>query len=301
MDGSAGLFEVNEMDYGTLIGNSFAYVKEGVIDKVNKWLLLIIATLILFIPLMGYILSIYRGTNPAPEVENWSKLIVDGILLLIVGIIYAIPVIILEFLTIGMAIATMKSNPGQHDDSDGWCRYSWILLVIVAILIWIISPIGIIRFARQRQAVGRLGMAVASGIEIDAHPLAFAQSTRAVVLGGEAVAVHLPPAGLGIHRVQVHAMRAGHERHGQVIVGPQLDGRAGLADSSVIARPPPISTFRFSKPVLSSPCQQCNEMEPWPIAPRPGPCSRPLRVLFLGQRVRPFDLSAMLVHIVLVF
>ncbi len=151
MDGSAGLFEVNEMDYGTLIGNSFAYVKEGVIDKVNKWLLLIIATLILFIPLMGYILSIYRGTNPAPEVENWSKLIVDGILLLIVGIIYAIPVIILEFLTIGMAIATMKSNPASMMTATAGAGILGILLVIVAILIWIISPIGIIRFARTAQ------------------------------------------------------------------------------------------------------------------------------------------------------
>ncbi len=82
---------VNAMDYGNMIGESFTYVKEGIIDNVNKWLLLIIATLILTIPLMGYIMNVYQGTKPAPEVDDWSKLFVDGILLFIVGIIYAIP------------------------------------------------------------------------------------------------------------------------------------------------------------------------------------------------------------------
>jgi hypothetical protein len=132
------------MDYGTLIGNSFSYVKEGVIDKVNKWLLLIIATLILVIPLNGYIMGIYRGTTPAPEVENWSKLCVDGIRIIIVGIIYALPAIILEFLIIGLlAFATIQNTLTGMVGAGLLC-----LLIIVVIIIGIISPIGIIRFAR---------------------------------------------------------------------------------------------------------------------------------------------------------
>jgi hypothetical protein len=137
------------MDYGTMIGASFTYVKEGIIDNVNKWLLLMIATLILTIPLMGYIMNVYRGTKPAPEVEGWSKLFVDGILLFIVGIIYAIPVIILEFLTIGAAFATtMKSNPTALMTGLAGAGILAVILIIVAIIIGIISPIGIIRFAR---------------------------------------------------------------------------------------------------------------------------------------------------------
>jgi hypothetical protein len=132
-----------------MIGASFTYVKEGIIDNVNKWLLLIIATLILTIPLMGYIMNVYRGTKPAPEVEGWSKLFVDGILLFIVGIIYAIPVIILEFLTIGAAFATtMKSNPTALMTGLAGAGILAVILIIVAIIIGIISPIGIIRFAR---------------------------------------------------------------------------------------------------------------------------------------------------------
>jgi len=136
------------MDYGTLIGNSFTYVKEGIIDNVNKWLLLMIATLILTIPLMGYIMNVYRGTKPAPEVESWGKLFVDGILLFIVGFIYAIPVIILEFLTIGVTYATVKSSPTAMMTGLAGAGILAVLLIIVAIIIAIISPIGIIRFAR---------------------------------------------------------------------------------------------------------------------------------------------------------
>ena len=139
------------MDYGKMIGDSFTYVKEGIIDKVNKWLLLSIATLILVIPLMGYIMGVYRGTTPAPEVENWSKLIVDGILLIIVGIIYAIPSIILWFLIIGLAFASIQNSPtgmmtGMMSNMVGAGLLG--ILIIVVIIFAIISPIGIIRFAR---------------------------------------------------------------------------------------------------------------------------------------------------------
>jgi hypothetical protein len=135
------------MDYGTLIGNSFTYVKEGVIDKVNTWLLLIIATLILVIPLMGYIMGVYRGTTPAPEVENWSKLIVDGICIIIVSIIYAIPAIILWFLIIGLALASIQNTPtGMMSTMAGAGLLG--ILIIVVIISAILSPVGIIRFAR---------------------------------------------------------------------------------------------------------------------------------------------------------
>jgi len=140
---------VNEMNYGTMIGDSFTYVKEGIIDKVNTWLLLMIGTLILTIPLMGYVMNVYRGIKPAPEVDGWSKLFVDGIFLFIVSIIYAIPVIILEFLMIGVTFATtMESNPTAVMTSLAGAGILAVILIIVAIVIAIVSPIGIIRFAR---------------------------------------------------------------------------------------------------------------------------------------------------------
>jgi Protein of unknown function (DUF4013) len=138
------------MDYRTLIGNSFTYVKEGVIDRVNTWLLLIIATLLLVIPLMGYIMGVYRGPTPAPEVENWSKLIVDGIRFIIVGLIYAIPAIILRFLIIDLVFASIKNSPtGMMSNTFGAVLLG--ILIIVVIIIGIIQPMGMIRFARTEK------------------------------------------------------------------------------------------------------------------------------------------------------
>jgi len=98
------------MDYGNMVGEAFAYAKDGVWEKWNKWLMLIIATILLGIPLMGYVMKILRGEKPAPEVADWGTLFVDGIKYIIVAFIYAIPIIIVEFLVLGAAFMTAMSG-----------------------------------------------------------------------------------------------------------------------------------------------------------------------------------------------
>jgi hypothetical protein len=83
-----------DMDYGSMIGESFEYAKEAVVGKWNKWLMLIIATILLALPLMGYAMKVLRGEKPAPEVDDWGTLFIDGIKYLIVSLIYALPIII---------------------------------------------------------------------------------------------------------------------------------------------------------------------------------------------------------------
>src|SRR5208283_3182685 len=83
------------MDYENMLRDAFAYTKEGVFQKTKRWVLLIVATLILTIPLLGYIAKILRAEKPAPEIQNWGTLFVDGIKMLIVEIIYFIPIIII--------------------------------------------------------------------------------------------------------------------------------------------------------------------------------------------------------------
>ncbi len=52
------------MDYENMLRDAFLYTKEGVFEKINRWVLLIIATLILTIPLLGYIAKILRAEKP---------------------------------------------------------------------------------------------------------------------------------------------------------------------------------------------------------------------------------------------
>ena len=61
------------MDFGSMLGESFAYAKDAVFGKWKEWLLLIIATVLLTIPLMGYTLQVFRGEKPAPEVTGWAR------------------------------------------------------------------------------------------------------------------------------------------------------------------------------------------------------------------------------------
>ena len=82
----------------------------------------------------------------------------------------------------------------------------------------------------QGQAVGGQGMGVAGGIEIDPQSFGLGPIDPGRVVGRlECVPIDLPPARFGVHRVQVDAMGAGHERQGRCIVGAQFIGCAGLA------------------------------------------------------------------------
>ena len=132
-----------------MIGDSFAYAKDAVLGKWMQWLLLIIATILLTIPLLGYTLKVFRGEKPAPEVTGWGTLIIDGIKYAIVSIIWAIPCIIIFFLLLGNlfgAIATMDT--GAMIAFISGAIISFIVLVIIAIITGLLATIGIIRFAR---------------------------------------------------------------------------------------------------------------------------------------------------------
>jgi hypothetical protein len=59
---------VKEMDFGTMIGKSFEYTKDAVFGNDKKWLMLVFATILLGIPLFGYLMRVPRGKNPSPAV-----------------------------------------------------------------------------------------------------------------------------------------------------------------------------------------------------------------------------------------
>jgi hypothetical protein len=137
------------MDYGNMVGESFEYAKEAVVGKWNKWLLLIIATLLLGIPLTGYAMKVLRGAKPAPEVEDWGKLFIDGIKYIIVSLIYAIPLIILWIIVMGAAWFSFIS--GDYTAMAAvipTAIFGLVIMAILAVIIAVFEVIGIVRFAR---------------------------------------------------------------------------------------------------------------------------------------------------------
>jgi hypothetical protein len=142
------------MEIGKSVGESFEYAKEGLVGKWAKWILLIISCII-FPLIMGYMMRIYRGVKPSPELNEWGGMFIDGIKLLIVGIIYAIPILIVEFAVIGsagvaflVALSNPMADPNALMGLIGAVLFGVVILVLVAIIIELIAIIGMVRFAR---------------------------------------------------------------------------------------------------------------------------------------------------------
>jgi hypothetical protein len=137
------------MDYGSMVGESFEYAKEAVVGKWNKWIMLIIATILLGLPLMGYAMKILRGEKPAPEVDDWGTLFIDGIKYFIVTLIYAIPLIIIWILVIGAsAVAIMSGDATAMMAAFGAMAIGLLVMLVIGIIIAVFEIIGIVRFAR---------------------------------------------------------------------------------------------------------------------------------------------------------
>lgn len=146
------------MDYGNMLRDSYAYAKDGVVGNKSKWLMLIIATILFELPLMGYLMKVFRAEKPAPEVHDWGTLFIDGIKWLIVAIIYCIPLLIVYVLAIAVVGAAVFI--GDSDAMTGAMVGAGLLLGIIALLLYIITvlllPIAAVRFART----GRIGAAL---------------------------------------------------------------------------------------------------------------------------------------------
>ena len=132
-----------------MVGDSFEYAKEAVVGKWNKWLMLIIATILLALPLMGYAMKVLRGEKPAPEVADWGTLFIDGIKAWIVSLIYAIPIIIVGFIVAGAsAAAFISGNYSAMMAAFGAMALGGLVIFVLGIIIVVFEVIGIVRFAR---------------------------------------------------------------------------------------------------------------------------------------------------------
>jgi hypothetical protein len=137
------------MDFGNMIGESFEYAKDAVAGNYKKWLMLVIATILLGIPLFGYLMNVLRGENPSPEVEDWGTLLVDGIKYLVVALIYAIPLIVVGILVVRAGIAgIMSGSSADMMTVFGLIAAGLVIVFIIAIFIAVFEITGVVRLAR---------------------------------------------------------------------------------------------------------------------------------------------------------
>jgi hypothetical protein len=98
---------------------------------------------------MGYSMKVLRGEKPAPEVEDWGTLFIDGIKYLIVALIYAIPLIIVWVIVIGAsAVAIMSGDSTAMMAAFGAMAIGLLVMLVLGIIIAVFEIIGVVRFAR---------------------------------------------------------------------------------------------------------------------------------------------------------
>ncbi len=132
-----------------MLGEAFDYAQEGLVGKWMKWLLLLVATILLSLPLLGYSLKILRGEKPSPEVSDWGTLFIDGIKYVVILLIYCIPLFIIGVISIvPLGLAILSGQPAAVLAAIGAALVGFLVFLIVAIIIALIACIGVIRFAR---------------------------------------------------------------------------------------------------------------------------------------------------------
>jgi hypothetical protein len=177
------------MDIGALLSDSFAYAQEALVGKWTRWAIFILFSLpfsliqftfdpktvvtgtvvnwsaipwdriallaglgfILSFFISGYVVRIYRGAKPAPDLKGWTDLFADGIKLAVVWLLWILPLLIVlaavfAFLFLSVLSATATSIPNIT------LLLLVLLLVVVEFVLMVIvillGIIGAVRFAR---------------------------------------------------------------------------------------------------------------------------------------------------------
>lgn len=145
------------MDVIENVSEAFRYASEAFFGKWMRWIILIISSII-FPLIIGYTLRVMKGTDPAPEPDDYVGMFIDGIKVILINIVYMIiPAIIgfiIFFLSGGFGALTMismdVSNPMAYAGLlMGSIGVSMIIFMLFAFIFSLFEIIGIVRFARS--------------------------------------------------------------------------------------------------------------------------------------------------------
>jgi len=139
------------MDYVEMLRDAWTFTRQGVFENVGRWIRLVLAIVLLAIPMNGYMMRIYRGAESAPEVDQWGRLFVDGLKLIVVSFVYSIPILLVWVATYGAMMAGIFSGKMNDAAISAWEPNMALvaLMYIVEFAIALLLPVVAIRFARS--------------------------------------------------------------------------------------------------------------------------------------------------------
>ena len=167
--------------FSAILSDGSEYVKEGLIEKWQRWIILIILMIVQMftmsvIPLFnGYLVRVYGSTSKiAPEVDDYKRLFVDGWKLNIVAILYMIPAIIIAVV---LGLMTFVPELFSHVSSGRIDKFAGLILgasglMVAGLLLAVITLImymAFVHFSRSGKlvdafSVGAITRKVSDGI-----------------------------------------------------------------------------------------------------------------------------------------
>lgn len=136
------------------IDKSFGFAKNRLVGNWLDWIILIIFCIIPIIGwifLAGFLVRVYHGGDA--KLGEYVKMLIDGILVVIISIIYMIIPIIVSMIFGGAAMLT-SVNPADpmaamNAMSTGIGIVGMIITLIVSIIFGIMAIMAIVRFAKE--------------------------------------------------------------------------------------------------------------------------------------------------------
>ncbi|NMB78196.1 MAG: DUF4013 domain-containing protein [Methanomicrobiales archaeon] len=138
------------MDYGDMMGDAWGYAKDCTLHNPVRWIQLVIGVLLLGIPFHGYLVRVYRGTTPAPEVNRWARLCIDGCYVLLITVVYLLPLIVAMLVIFALVVFLALISPGgELGIAGGILGAAFNLLTFfVQVIALVVLPAATLRYAR---------------------------------------------------------------------------------------------------------------------------------------------------------
>jgi hypothetical protein len=138
-----------------MFGDAYEYTREALVGNWIRWLILLVGTIV-FPIVLGYTLLVYRGERTPPDPQDWVAVFIDGVKLFVVQLIYAAPVILINFVLNALIFLPIASTSGQDGAMPPTTSGAliavglliFVILAVVSIAISLVSMMASIRFAR---------------------------------------------------------------------------------------------------------------------------------------------------------
>jgi hypothetical protein len=174
------------MDIEAIVSDSFAYAKEALVGKWERWAIFILLSLpfslvqFVFDPktistgttmnwgavpwgqiavlfgigillsffLSGYSVRIYRGIKPAPDLTGWTELFIDGVKLAVVWLLWVLPLFIVLAAGALFAYVTFVSSSSADAPNIAILLFILCLLLVEFVLFITVVLFGILGAVR---------------------------------------------------------------------------------------------------------------------------------------------------------